>query len=517
MADTEKKDMKEEAKAPSTVKDAFMDFCDTTTVHGFYFLTKFSNKWVQFFWSVVVFIGFVGLSIHLFNIVAAYLSYQTTEYSYERTNGYKYPDVTVCNFNGVSASNLQDIAEKNKAAEFFLDHNDMTVRNGTFNKILSTNDFFWALDEDAVKVGHQLPDFVIRCRFQGRVCNLTKDFVLFHFSRFFNCYVFSAGRSDALTTTQGIAAGLSLTLFLEPVDLNIVKRYDDRIIVDNIDGVRVAITPPNTLAAVGVLGYDILPGHSTSIGFDIVEYERLSDPYSTCAGVDSMALEGNFAYSFTECKNMCIHQRMIEECGCFPTRYVVRVNYTGTNVSSCGKEVFNNWNISQQLLDCQTKFLRNIETKIDFAGECNCHSPCEDTRYPIHISQSQFPSQSSIQSFWQRILEENPDKDKMKAYQYYQKLRAQNTSTEELKSWTYRHFLRLNVYANSVTVSVREQIPMITLVDLMSQIGGCLGLWLGISIVTVVEFFDLGFKLSWIFFWRLRHAGRQKGEKSVRA
>ena len=157
------------------------------------------------------------------------------------------------------------------------------------------------------------------------------------------------------------------------------------------------------------------------------------------------------------------------------------------------------------MLNCQRQFLQNIETKIDFAGDCNCHSPCEDTRYPVTISQSQFPSQSSIASFWQTVLDDHSQKDSLKAYHYYRDLRNENISVEELKSWTHNYFLRLNVYVNSKTVSVREQIPMITLADLMSQIGGCLGLWLGISIVTVVEFFDLGFKMFYIFFRKLRH------------
>ena len=75
MEDTEKR------KGLSTVKEAIVDFCETTTVHGLYFLTYLGNKWIQLFWFVVVFIGFVGLSIHLYNIINAFLQYKTTEYS----------------------------------------------------------------------------------------------------------------------------------------------------------------------------------------------------------------------------------------------------------------------------------------------------------------------------------------------------------------------------------------------------------------------------------------------------
>ena len=484
-------------KSQSTLKEVGIEFCNHTTVHGLHFLANIGHRWLQFFWFWIVLIGFVGLSVHLFNIISAFLDYKTTEYAYERDDGYKFPDVTICNLNGVSSSNLEFAALRNQEVKYFLDMNDK-------NLSLNWNDLFWALGDHAVDVGHSMSDFIIRCRFQGQSCNMTDDFVLFQFSRFFNCYTFKVGRSVQKTITQGIAAGLSLTLFLEPVNLNIVKTYNDKhVVVDNIDGARVALTPPNALAAVGVMGYDILPGHATSIGFDITEHERLSEPYSTCRGVDSMPLEGNLTYSFTECKNNCIHKLITEKCGCFPTRYVVRKNYTLSNFSSCAHGIFVDPSNASDMLHCQNSILKSIETRLDYAKDCNCYAPCEGTKYSVTISQSEFPSQNSMVSFWKVVLEDNPARENLKAYNYYKNLVEQNASTEELKTWTRQHFLRLNIYANSKTVAVKEQIPIYTPVDLMSQIGGCFGLWLGISIVTVVEFLDLGFRIMYVILKKI--------------
>ena len=271
--------------------------------------------------------------------------------------------------------------------------------------------------------------------------------------------------------------------------------------MDNKDGVRVVLTSPYSLPAVGILGYDILAGQSTSIGFDIKDHKRLSQPYSTCRDVYSMHLEGNLPYSFTECKNMCIHNLIIKMCGCFPTRYVARINYR--NITSCGHDIFVNASRAKEKLDCQNSLLNNIETQLNYAQDCNCHVPCEDTEYLVTISQSQFPSQNSIASFWKVVIEDNPNRHNLKVYQYYQNLIAKNTSIETLKSWTHKHFLKLNIFANKKVVSVREQMPMYTLTNLLSQIGGCLGLWLGISIISLVEFFQLGFKLVYIMFRKI--------------
>ena len=42
---------------------------------------------------------------------------------------------------------------------------------------------------------------------------------------------------------------------------------------------------------------------------------------------------------------------------------------------------------------------------------------------------------------------------------------------------------------------VKQQVPMYSRTDLLSQIGGCLGLWLGMSVITVVELFNLALKI----------------------
>ena len=481
----------ENKKEVLTVKSVLVDFCDHTTVHGLHFLTRIGHRWIQLFWSVVVLSGFIGLGVHLYNIIGAYLEYKTTEYSYERDDGYDFPDITMCNLNGISPTNLRSVASKYEQVQYYL---NMSTSGNEENAPLHT-DLFWSLGDNSVEVGQTLSDFVIRCKFEDQFCNMSR-FIIYTFSSFFNCYTFTMAGTGIHTITQGIAAGLTITFFLEPLDFSIIKPYDDNAFAGGLYGVRVLLTPPNSLPGAGVMGYDILAGQATNIAFDITERKRLPEPYSTCRGVDSMALEGHLTYSFTECKNICIHQIIMDECGCFPTKYRVRRNYTAIGMPNCGHDIHKTRN--KEMLACQEYYLKNIETRLNYALDCNCHPPCEDTKYSITISQSSFPSENSIISFWKRILED-PKKKDLKAYKHYQKLKEANTSTDDLIKWTHKHFLRLTVYANSKTVTVKEQIPMYTFIDLMSQIGGCLGLWVGISIITIVEFFDLGMNFFQIF------------------
>ena len=139
--------------------------------------------------------------------------------------------------------------------------------------------------------------------------------------------------------------------------------------------------------------------------------------------------------------------------------------------------------------------MKDLEKKADFGEKCNCHWPCEETTYSTSILQAPWPIKRSLDSFLKDILEDHPNKEDLKAYQHYQKLKSNNATREEIYAWVASHFLRLNIYANSNIVLVKEQVPMYTPTDLLCNIGGCLGLWVGMSVITIVECFDLGFKM----------------------
>ena len=260
----------------------------------------------------------------------------------------------------------------------------------------------------------------------------------------------------------------------------------------NISGFRVFISASNALKAVGYSGYDIVPGHSTSIGFDITEHNRLSEPYSECRHVESLKLEGDVPYSYVECRNMCVHKIVNETCGCWSTRYVTRRGNSDTN---CGQYRFFNETQTKQMMACQKEAIFFVENHVDFGVECNCFWPCHDTTYHVTISQSAWPDPSTLDSFTMRLIENHPRKNGLKAFEYYQNLKENNATNEEIYSWVNSHFARLNVFAQSNIVVVKQQVPMYSKTDLLSQIGGCLGLWLGMSVITVVELFDLGLKI----------------------
>ena len=54
-----------------------------------------------------------------------------------------------------------------------------------------------------------------------------------------------------------------------------------------------------------------------------------------------------------------------------------------------------------------------------------------------------------------------------------------------------KHFLMLNVFYPYLEYTEITETPTFTWIDLFSQIGGCLGMFLGLSIFQLIEIFEI--------------------------
>ena len=150
---------------------------------------------MRIIWIFVVLGGFAGLSLHLYHIIAGYLQFKSTESTYEKRTGFKFPDVTVCDLHGISSSNFRNTINenpkfKNVYSEILKtlqgpDHNtenrNQSERSGGFR---SREDLFWGLENEAHQAGHKLQDMILSCKFERHECG-DEDFVLFPISRTF--------------------------------------------------------------------------------------------------------------------------------------------------------------------------------------------------------------------------------------------------------------------------------------------------------------------------------------------
>ena len=63
-----------------------------------------------------------------------------------------------------------------------------------------------------------------------------------------------------------------------------------------------------------------------------------------------------------------------------------------------------------------------------------------------------------------------------------------------------KHLAVLYVYYKDLKYTFISQQPKVELFDLISNIGGILGLFLGVSFLTCVEFFEILFEIIYVLF-----------------
>ena len=201
---------------------------------------------MRIIWTFIVLGGFTGLSVHLFHIIDSYLQYKSTESTYEKRSGYHFPDVTVCNLQGISSSNFHSTINNNSKLKNVYSEilrtlhvsNNVTNDDENGNHSMKADDFrsrenlFWGLENEAYNVGYKLQDMVLSCKFERHECD-EEDFVLFQYPELFNCYTFKKGRDSNLTTVHGLGGALSMVLYIEPQENNINYIYDDLVVANN--------------------------------------------------------------------------------------------------------------------------------------------------------------------------------------------------------------------------------------------------------------------------------------------
>ncbi len=437
------------------------------------------------FKAFVAIISLPGLSYHLYSIISSFLEYKFTESTFEKRGKLIFPDISICNMRGISASNLRTASKNSsKVKEFMHQLNDPKALD---HDIPYLPDLVAFLGDDARRIGHRKHDLILNCLFDGTPCK-SGDFVQFSFPLYVNCYKFVRGRHSSSKIRSVNGTGLTAVVYLEPEDIFTSKLNSHTSFGLHSVGVGVLLTPHNLLATIGFSANEAGPGLSTSFGFTTTEHTRLPEPFNHCTHTTKKTGKLDVPYSFVECRNDCVHAIVFSECGCQSTKYLVR---SPTNISSCGEYIFKNKTLSASLLQCQNRAISKTQKTTKYVTEkCQCFWPCSDTRFSIKISQSTWPARHSMKTFLHKTLEMNPRRKKLKAYKHYQLLKSLNASEDAIYSWVSNHFLRLRVFARSDLVFVIEETPLYTMTDVFSSIGGCLGLWVGASVLTLSKVCD---------------------------
>ena len=206
-------------------------------------------------------------------------------------------------------------------------------------------------------------------------------------------------------------------------------------------------------------------------------------------------------FSTETCALSILQNKIFRSCGCIYSHYFVLPNtdLPMTDIPSC-LSLKMDVDVSVNRTNCMKQILMD-----DNLRSCNeCPELCEEVLVSNSISHTKWPSLSTQLNFYQRVIKPGPHAHKFLIYEdILKQVNSENHTLAEtmLKQTTLieDNFVFLEYDSMSTKFLITENVALVTIHDLLSQLGGVLNLYAGISMILIVELID--FMLSFLHHW----------------
>ncbi|VDM40283.1 unnamed protein product [Toxocara canis] len=202
-------------------------------------------------------------------------------------------------------------------------------------------------------------------------------------------------------------------------------------------------------------GYSAPTGFLSSFGVRMKQFNRIPAPHGQCldGGEDSpdYIYEG-FNYSVEGCHRSCTQKEVIRLCGCADPMYPIPKGAKSCKVSDPNAR------------DCIKNTSQHLGRLIAEGNvpNCVCHQPCHETNYEVTYSSARWPSGTS------KIMECEVNDDL--CMERYRKNAAM-----------------LQIFYEELNYETLTEAPAYTLTSALADLGGLTGLWIGSSVVSLLE------------------------------
>jgi hypothetical protein len=389
-----------------------------------------------------------------------------------------FPTITICDSSLFTTKESEQLLEHAKLLDEKFYEND-GKKHSDFDLILNQMenlvDFVYSQaptlnDQAKMSLGFPFETLNQRCLFDLAGCS---KFEWIFSYKWGNCYQFNV---DQFKKTTFAGQKFGLELYLGP--LKNANKFSTSI----SSGLRVFIHDGSFLApsAKEIL---IEMGKQTNIEIRKTLTSKAPSPHSQCQDLNDFESNSfnyvkyiNTTYRQRDCKDFCMQEFIIEKCDCFFTLLpvlLVNNNNNKAKMPCLNKTQFN----------CVDSYFLNVQSRTKATEKCELECPleCDTITYDWSMSTLDYPSTNLF----------NTIRNNSKFYSNY-------SFTEYKES-----HLVLNVYYPSVEQLEIIEIPKTSFAELLANLGGVLGIFLGFSIFSVVEFFELIFYVFNLYFKRL--------------
>ncbi|CAH1797117.1 unnamed protein product [Owenia fusiformis] len=517
------------------MKRLISDFAKTTTGHGWGNIHERKSKCTKVAWLIFCIASTIASMGHVTSIIYRYSLFETKDRVLVERQDLLFPSVTVCPLTQLSKQGIskfvQDMMNGEDAALpisvlqrlFFemvqIDRNSTLFTEVSsekqqfyekFYKKLYNYQGFYENVPTITEYGHKKRDFISSCMYQGKPCSDEDIHSVKHYY-YFNCFTFNnvnTTLSNPYINSTGPTGGLSLQLFLDK-DEDLFAIFNAEYPTSGSQGVRVVIHEKGTLPDPENEGFEVESGHSVNVALSARRRDLMKPPWGECTD-HPLLDEGGFAYDSQVCQMRCLQKMVYKSCGCKLGSLPMYPDIE--DVQFCNKIQYNEWleknpNITALLNDLEKLQCGMNEYNWDVVldqDDCQCKDNCSFHTYDMTLSQSQWPKQGVEFDFYCGKIALLPNYNNSSVYKAYhdqmkefcQKLyvvysTSWNEVKQEIGDSFRQNFIRLNVYFKDLKTNIIKQEADFTLGSMVSEIGGSLGIFIGVSIITMAEVFIL--------------------------
>jgi len=456
---------------PNTFSASVMRILQFSSIHGFASIFRTKKIFMKVFWLMFFTISSTLCTWFTIQIFTQYLSYKViTNVKYVNEIPAEFPRITICNKNPlVSIYGYQltaDIYQRLYGSNLD-DKKDSTNLDDLLEKVkLAVNNKKYSKEEKQ-QWGHSFNQMFLKCTFSEAPCN-ESDFEWMYSPDYGNCYVFNSGKiSMKKVYNAGSKYGLNLDLFVgmhEPWE----KFYDSTGAVLMINNQTYVSKKSNEIL--------VSTGVQTKISISRTHVYQKPAPYSECSFdahtkgfispmYDSL-INAKYSYSQQDCIYQCLQHEIETECDCFNPEFIPLLKefscFDSNNHTKTLKNILCYKNVTES-------FFKNV------TGKCKQMCPLECHRA--------FYTHASLVS--DSLSRKKVELDYANNTILTKTLR--DLSLDKLK----QSIVKLSIFYDELRYTEIVESERMTLVDLLSGLGGVLGLFLGASLLSFLEIAEI--------------------------
>jgi len=444
------------------IKRKFLELLSNSSSHGIPNIIKTHNTWLKLMWFVFFLISLGCCSFLIISGFVQYFSYEVvTSIRIVNDVPTEFPKITICNANlftnDFAFKYLTDFNSSfvnfsnSQLREFFRTARDTANRNLNLTELR--------------KFGFTLEDSLLDCEFSQRNCS--DDFEEFYHPLNGNCWHFNVGKN-----VSGIEIPIKKTK--EPRYIHGLKI---EMYVGVSDSLKKHISFTGAIINIGNKSFSsmndddqemlISTGTESFVSMQRTFYHQLEVPYSDCKKNSNSIFYNvlatlNKPYTQKDCVILCRQKRIEDRCNCSDIRY-----FPVTKQYRC--------NTTEEIKCCDLERNAFFERN-DLPNECIELCPNECDKFIL----------STTTSDKRYLIRENAEK-----YYSNEKIKSKypnrNLTHEDLKGG----FIRIHIYYDSLDYTSITESVKFSGSDLISNIGGTLGLFIGISVLSFVEIIEI--------------------------